>query len=333
MSKSGTPEHLLDRDDPGDDTQSRFRYQATYAALKSLAMLEEEPEVAYIFCEHWEDVLVKRTDGRFIGIQIKTRAVGKDSFKTNDEEIINSLNRFIQLERDFPEDFDRYVIAASCGFWRERKNSSNLPYLLEIVSESSLEETLSNSYLSQLLKKLTKISKGDNSLIVRTLGKVYLEEDAPGLKDVGSRLFRALACCPQVKNFSPQQVLKIEDALIGAMLKAAALPKSSPREEYLVLLKDSEHERTNLTIQGKKITIERILELVNLDGSAVLDSRSTVLLTTYDHPPLSKLPSGMRKMELKMIAGDLSVANIELAKSHKFSAEYLLNQWLFKHGI
>jgi Cap4 dsDNA endonuclease len=302
MSKTGTPENLLDKDDPGDDTQRRFRYQATYAALKSLAMLEEEPEVAYIFCEHWEDVLVKRTDGQFIGIQIKTRSVGKDSFKTNDEEIINSLKRFIQLEKNFSKDFERYVIAASCGFWQERKNSSNLPYLLKITSEISSEEALSNSYLSQLLKKLLKIYKGEHSLIVETLKKVYLE-NAPGLEDVSPRLFQALACCSQVKHFSHQQILKIEEALIGAMLKAAALPKASPREEYLGLLKDPEQERANLTIQGKKITIEQILELVNLDISGVSDSQSTVLLTNYNHSPLAKLPKGMRKMNYPAASG------------------------------
>lgn len=330
-SKSGTPENLLDSGDPGDDIQRRFRYQATYAALKSLAMLEEESEVAYIFCEHWEDVLVKRTDEQFIGIQIKTRATGLDPFKATDKEMIKSLKRFIQLEQKFSEDFDRYVIATNCGFWRGNKNSSNLAYLIEIAQTSSLEEALFNKYLSQLLRKLTTTSE-DRFLTIKTLQKVLLE-DSPGLEDINSRLFRALACCPQVAHLTSQQVLKIAEALIDNTLKAAALSKSSPREEYLFLLKNPEKERTNLTIQGKKITIEQVLELVNLNVSIVSDSCSTVLLPTQDQPSLSELPKGMRKMELKMIAGDISVANINLAKSHKFSAEHLLNQWLFKHGI
>ena len=332
MREAGTPENLLDRDDPGDDTQRRFRYQATYAALKALAMLEEEPEIAYIFCEHWEDILVKRSDGQFVGIQIKTRATGKDPFKTNDEDIVNSLKRFIRLEKTFPGDFARYVIAANCGFWQVRKNSSNLRYLLEIASTSSLEKALDNSCLLQLVRKLAKLTKEEASCVVRTLQKIVCE-DSPGLDDVESRLYRALARCSQVKHLESHQVLRVADTLTNLMSKAAALPRSSQREEYLVLLKNPEQEQANLTIQAKKISVEQVLEVVNLDVAVASSSQSTVLLTTYNHPSLSDLPEGMRRMELKMTVGGISVGNIDLAKTHKFSTEYLLNQWLFKHGF
>lgn len=329
VNRAISPENSTDKSDPGDDTQRRFRYQATYAALKSLAMLEDEPKIDYLFCEHWEDVLVKRTDGKFIGIQVKTRAAGKEPFKSLDDEILNSLKRFINLETKFPEDFDKYVIAANCGFWHERKNSSNLQYLLYIVLESSPEDAILNKYLSQLLSKLARLTQIDNILIVNTLKKVILE-NSPGLDDIHSRLFRALTSCSQVQNLSHHQVLTVTDMLIDAMFQASSLTQSPPKQEYIVLLKNSEQEQENLTIQRKKITLNQVLEIFKSDILLVSPSSSNILLKNHNQLSLPTLSTEMRKMELKMIAGEISLANIELAKSHKFSTEYLLTQWLNK---
>lgn len=328
LNPADTPENLLNPNDPGDETQRRFRYQATYTALQSLAMLDEESEVICVFCEHWEDILVKCSNGRFIGIQVKTRAIGKAPFKSNDKEILNSIKNFIQLEKTFAADFDRYVLATNCGFWQERKNSGNLAYLTEEVATKNEDVASSNKHLSSFLKKLIKVSQEEEALIINTLKKVFLES-SPGLEDIESRLLQSLIRFPQVRDFSVQKAWKIADRLISLALKASALPQSSTREEYLSLLKDPVQEKISLTIQDKKITKEEILQIIN---SEISDPKSLTLLTTYNQPSLSELIKGMRTMELKMIAGEISAANIELAKSHKSSAEYLLQQWLFKYG-
>jgi hypothetical protein len=327
-----SPDNQIDKGDPGDDTQRRFRYQATYAALMSLSMLEDEPEVSCLFCEHWEDVLVKHTDGLFIGIQIKTRAMGKDPFKANDEEVINSLRRFIHLEKTFPDSFKRYVIATNCGFWRTKKNSSNISYLIEIAKIASCEEASSDKHLSQLLNKLVKLSSVDKLFIIQTLKKVDLE-DAPGLDDIDSRLFRSLSDFPHVRHLTTQQVKEIANSLVDATSKSSALPRSSPREDYLAILDNPQQKRVSLTIQDKEITPESILDIIKNVHSSISNTQSSTLLRSYNQPSLSELPHGMRKMELKMIAGEISISNIDLAKNHKFSAEYLINQWLFKYGL
>jgi Cap4 dsDNA endonuclease len=330
MSNSRTPENFLDKDDPGDETLRRFRYQAAYSAIKSLAMLEANPEVAYIFCEHWEDVLVKRCDGKFIGIQIKTRATGKDAFKSGDEEMLKSLKRFIHLEENFPNDFERYVIAANCGFWQGKKNSSNLNHLLELAQSIALEEISSNPHLLFLVKKLTASSK-EHNFIGQVLRKVSLE-NSPGLEDINARLARTLGHCPHVNHLTVPSITKLADRLTDTVLKASSIPRMSLREEYLVLLKDLEQEKVNLSIQDKKITRDDLTNLFNAFQLESSSSPHTALLKTCEHPSLSELSKGMRRMDLKMIAGEISVGSISLAKDHKHSAEYLLNQWLFKYG-
>src|SRR5262249_24117861 len=71
--------------------------------------------------------------GRFRGIQIKTREDGSVPFKAVDEEVVKSLQRFIEEEREFPDKFEHFVFGCNCGFWQEKKNGSNLPHLLDLA--------------------------------------------------------------------------------------------------------------------------------------------------------------------------------------------------------
>src|SRR5262245_13948913 len=76
--------------DPGDETGRRFQFQYTYAACMACACLDPIAKVTEVFCEHHEDVLIKRPSGRYIGIQVKTRD-GGEPFKASDEEMLAAL--------------------------------------------------------------------------------------------------------------------------------------------------------------------------------------------------------------------------------------------------
>lgn len=65
------PDEVIDRTDPGDDMQRRLRYQATRAVMLSLSLLDDDAETEEIFCEHHEDLLIKKKGNRFIGEQVK----------------------------------------------------------------------------------------------------------------------------------------------------------------------------------------------------------------------------------------------------------------------
>jgi hypothetical protein len=51
---------------------------------------------------------------------------------------------------------------------------------------------------------------------------------------------------------SHHQVLTATNMLIDAMFQASSLTQSPPKQEYIVLLKNSEQKQENLTIQRKK---------------------------------------------------------------------------------
>ena len=111
----------LNTADTGDDTQRRFRYQAAYAAIISLDLLDPISEFEEVFCEHHEDILVRKKDHSFVGIQVKTRDSGRDPFKANDPEVIHALKRFVEQSIQYPSQYSRFVLATNYTFWSERK--------------------------------------------------------------------------------------------------------------------------------------------------------------------------------------------------------------------
>src|SRR6516164_3557445 len=91
--------------DGGDEVQRRFRYQVNYGALKALQLLAVEAHLAAIYCEHIEDLLLEQDDGKFIAIQIKTRELNQQPFKSTEQTVITALSRFCIRGARFPHWF------------------------------------------------------------------------------------------------------------------------------------------------------------------------------------------------------------------------------------
>ncbi len=278
MNRPVTPESVLSNDDPGDDTQRRFRYQNTYAAIISLSLLEEESKADCIFCEHHEDVLVKQKDGSFVGIQIKTRLASKGPYKAGDKQVIKSLKGFIKLESEFPGNFSQSVIAVNKGFWNEKDKSSNLRYLLKLAQAARKEDVTSNQCLSTFAKKLASEDENLSSLALKAdgtishltlsvLNKVKPEENLPGLDDIKERLIKEITNLPDMAQRGYDELDKLANALVHEMSLAASLGNNSPQTLYFELLTDSETHRTNAIIQGKRITREKILQILQEHSS------------------------------------------------------------------
>jgi len=98
MNENLNPISTLSRADHGDDMQLRVRYQATYVAMIALGMLLEPTEIEVIYCEHHEDLLIRKNDAMFCGCQVKTRQPKLGPFKADDVQIKQALSRFVALQ-------------------------------------------------------------------------------------------------------------------------------------------------------------------------------------------------------------------------------------------
>ncbi|MEX2120221.1 MAG: dsDNA nuclease domain-containing protein [Pirellulales bacterium] len=350
---SVSPDRVQSADDPGDDTQRRFRYQATQAALLALSILDDDAQIEEIFCEHHEDILLRQRCGTFIGYQVKTRQVGGEPLKAGDQEVVSAVRRFIVADQRFPSHFARYVLGSTTGFWRERKNGSNLPHLRDLArnSNAGVEPTLV-TYLKKLCIRKSKkapdspsCSNGDGSgdpggdnpavpgeteesrfnLAQSVLKKVRFDT-LPGLNDIWPALIRQLRACSAIGDRFYSDLERTAAALVDAMLAAAALAHADPRERYLALWPNPSKMKAEATISGKRITKDGLLSVLQESLEAL------PTLCTSGHVSLDQFPKGMRRLELKLAAGGLSLSNIDLAKDQKASAEFLLAQWIQKHG-
>jgi len=322
--KSSPPDKVLSKRDRGDDTQRRYRYQAAYAALISLDLLRKDSEFEEIFCEQHEDILVRGKDKKFIGIQVKTRKPSCGPFTFSDREIIDSLIRFLKLEKEHPNQFKGYVIAANCGFWQKSQNDRNLVFCLKALRRND-KTILDNVGFLKRIKKLSNSAKCDKNFIMSVLRKVKTEE-SPSLDAYESYLVKAMVETLPVGGKRWDILKKAVRALIDVMVQAASLSHTSARSAYFALLDDPETAEIDDVIQGKRVTKTIVEQAMH----QALDPR--ILLRTKTPVNLSDLPRGMRKMELKMAKGGISIQNIDLAKDLKFSTETLLIGWIHKYG-
>jgi hypothetical protein len=323
----------VDTADTGDDTQRRFRYQAAYAAILSLELLNPSSDFDELFCEHHEDILVKKKDASFIGVQVKTRESGRDLFKANDSEIVSALTRFVEQYIQYPNQYSRFVLATNYAFWRVRSNSQNLYYLLNLAQAELLDNPLhTNRALSGYVKRILRnIEAGMQSqasgVIMEVLSKTGLEDRLPKFDDVEMALVRSIPENYQHNGVGFDDLLRTSRTLVNEMFEAASLEHTSPRNSYFSMLSNPTQMAMDVVIEGKRITKEKIHAL--LTG---LLSEET-LLTTAAPVSISDLPAGMGVMELKMAKGRVSAINIHRSKDHKYSTERLFNSWMYKYGV
>jgi hypothetical protein len=323
----------LDAADTGDDTQRRFRYQAAYAAMISLDLLSPLSEFDEVFCEHHEDILVRKKDRSFIGIQVKTRESGRDLFKANDPEIIHSIKRFVEQCLQYPNQYSCFVLATNYAFWAEKKNAQNLKHLLQLAQASCNNQPQTNpsiaKYINRIVAEIASDLKTHATLdvVLGVLSKTRLEHGLPKFNDIELTLIKCIPEVYQHNGVGFDDLLKASRALVAKMFEAASLAHTSPRSGYFSLLSDPSQAATDTIIEGKRITRDKMHTIL----IELLSEEAT--LTTLVPISISDLPRGMRTMELKMAKGKVAAENIHRSKDHKYSAEILFDSWMYKYGV
>src|SRR5216683_3829258 len=315
-----SPDSTSPREDVGADTQRRFRHQAAYIALISLGLLESDSPLGELYCEHHDDVILRLKSGQFRAIQLKTREIGGVPFKAGDDQVVSTIRGFALLEAAFPGHFDTYTIASNIGFWHGLKNRSNLDHILRGVS------TAGSGYMPLVNKILEDQKTLDVAIVVSALQKVKLIV-TPGLDDVKSRLREQLAQISEFRGRRYDELKTSSEALRNLIFDASSLSGANLIPEYLALCSGSPLAvRNQHVIQSKRITSSIVSETLKRGLS------SPTLLRTRQLVPIEELPIGMKTMEIKMAAGGLSVSEIDHLKDLKFSAEHLLQEWLYRYG-
>ena len=252
----------LDTSDPGDETQRNFRYQHAYGVILLVAGARgREPYVA-LWCEHHEDLLCERSDGRFDGYQIKTRRPEIGDWTTNDEPFRRSIKRFVALLRRFPDDIDKlhFVSNAECSDSADGRHIAKSPQQLRRALEGcrSIDEV--PAPFADTLTDLASFCDCTTSEVFNCLRRVHFVK-GPSRDSFDTELAHDhLSTLPAFQFMIPAQLNRVRDSLVQLVYKASSLQVDSP-DRHLCPVDAT--DRRNPRLMSKRLDVKLALETVD----------------------------------------------------------------------
>lgn len=220
--------------DVGDTTANRFRYQWVCSAISCCALLDDKADIEEVFCEHHEDILLKRRDGKYIGVQVKTRDSTQPLWSASDEIVLKSFARFTVLNLQFPGQFCEFTFSTNHPM-QSRRNGQDVCYLLDSIKSHVNYDEVERAGQT-FIKRIAKIAEVSEDDTFKSLKKVTASSSFPKLRDATVRLIADLS--EVWSRGSEITYTKLDEAankLINACANAASLSVLEILPAYLNL--------------------------------------------------------------------------------------------------
>lgn len=323
-ASSPSPEHTVARDDPGDETARRYRYQWTWAALACCALLDETEDVQEVFCEHHEDVLLKHRDGAFTGHQVKTRDDDQPPWRANDKAVVTACARFTKLDSEYPGRFRRFCFLTNHPL-HSADNGHSLPYLLGSIREAAAVGDLP-PVVAKWVQRIAREASVTPEVAFGALSKTVATADLPKLRDAVMRLIDAIVqCWAPAAEGRHATVTAVAQALIDECGRASSLDHDQLLPGYVVATKDVVAELA-ARIEGKRMTLARVQRILEqgCDSVATLSGDAA----GYAQPGDGSTELLHRKLD----AGGFGMVSRNSADDLRDKADYLGIVWTKKYG-
>ncbi|MEI7605867.1 MAG: dsDNA nuclease domain-containing protein [Rhodospirillaceae bacterium] len=327
---SGSPGESLDTKDPGDDVQRRFRYQHAYAAIQCAKLLDTGCKHDAVYCENFEDILLRKKTGTFEGVQVKTRQFKGEPFKATDAAIKKSIARFAELEKKFPGQFDAYHFVTNHGFWEEKQDKNCIKFLVTLIKSRGGVKGLSAKHeLRAYVATICQDHECAEADVVSAMLKMELVGYESDLEKSPSDLREVVAELKEVEGCSGLVARRVADNLMYLTYTASSMSLGGDVASLYELVSDFAAHREALVLQGKTICVERVKEVVEI--SIAIDADN--LLVSAHLVDADGIPPGTDVLTEKLERGGLQVERINKVKDFKASMEKLYLGWLHKYGI
>src|SRR5262249_51017624 len=139
------------------------------------------------------DVLLKHRDGRFTGIQVKTRESDQPVWKSSDDQVKKAFVRFVHLDSEYPEYFRKFRFLSNHPF-HTASNAQSLGYVLSQIREKPTIGDLP-SPVARWLRGIARDAEVSEISAFRSLKKADASSDLPKLSDAFMRLIQSLTTC------------------------------------------------------------------------------------------------------------------------------------------
>lgn len=311
--------------DPGDATAQRFRYQWIMAAYACCMLIEDIEEVEEVFCEHHEDVLLKHTDGRFTGQQIKTRAGNQPAWKSSDEAVLGSCARFARLQAKFGDQFREFQFLTNHSIYTA-ENGASLFFILQQCRNYSPNAAL-HTKVRAFIKKVAKEARCAEEVALAALAKTKASHDFPKLPDAVARLVNTLSSSwRQAEHCSIAALYQVSERLIAECSKASSLAHEEVLPAYLPMSANQVKAEMAALINGKRMNKARLLDVLEtgLALSAPLHGDPADIV-----PPKT---GSTDLLQAKLDAGGFSLPSFHAAEDLRNKADFLGLAWGKKYG-
>jgi hypothetical protein len=330
MAITDTPATAVDTIDTGDEVQRRFRYQINYCALKALQLLADGSPILAIYCEQIEDLLIEFCDGRFWGLQIKTRELDQSPIKASDEVVISALARFCVRDVEFPGKLSLFVLVTNFVFYKG-DGGDDIRNVLQCVRDNPKLTGLTRRHaLRRNIECIAEKSELPVEQVVITLAKVQLEERKTGIDQPDLEVVQTLGRIDLYSTYPHTGLLVAARLLKAHVWEASSLAMDSSTMEQHQLSADFDRHIANLRVARKRIDATLLATLLS---SIPRSEMNAELLTIANFLTRQEIPPGLGRMEYKMAAGAISFVDIEQAKDDVATLESAFLHWKERYGL
>ena len=319
------PTQVTNPSDPGDETLARYRYQCTYAAIMCCALLSDFEDVCQVYCEQFEDILLQHDDGRFTGVQIKTRASTQNVWKANDSDLRQAFANFVKHDSRFSRYFRAYRFLTNHPL-HSASNGQDVNYVLDDIRDAASLDALRPA-TSRFLHAVAALADESAETTLLALKKSSVDDRLPRTEDIMPRLTAELAQHWSRGNECSHDILyRSAEALVMECFNASSRHDRDTLPPFVFAREAATDEETAREIQEKKFDKERVNGALDrgFEGDAPLRRTSQALeQSNPDQIPL---------MRRKLDTGGFSYVSCNAAENLRDAAEYLGVVWLRKYG-
>lgn len=303
--------------DPGDETERNYRYQHQYGVVLLAAVRRGRLSYVSIYCEHHEDFLGERIDGRFDGWQIKTSKPEGGAWKLTSPALVKSIGRFVELLEAYPGEIGDFKFVSNSAIDEVTVNSKDAarrgrcPGLMRShLEQCSCADDVKEPFKKTFDSLAAELGAEPNRLfeVLRRLEFVK----GPSREEFDAALAHEhLGNLPDCAQLTPVELDDVRNTLVALVHRAASLQVTDPDRHLLDLLSGKHDDPVILAkrIICTEVTFAAPVPLTKTfaySGEPTLD-------------PTSQRP--VRVLEQKLERGGL-VDMVNYMKAREQAAEY-----------
>jgi hypothetical protein len=221
-------------DDAGDTTQRNFAYQHAYGGYLLISALRGHFPYEAVWCEHHEDLVAERSDGKLDAFQVKTR--DHDAWRTSDEPFRTAVGTLTRVRLTLGDRLDALTFVSNQPVLKtksrqpsERKKSPDV-----LTTSAAACGALSDLEpgLKKVVEAIAKATSHAADAIFHTLRRLKIVR-AWDRDSIDAQVKEHLSFLPDLKMAGTPKVLaELSRRLVARFSEASSLRCTDPAKFY-----------------------------------------------------------------------------------------------------